>query len=390
MCFVQLNAQNTTDYIPTGLISNDINAPGRMAVDTDDNVYVTDAIQNNIVKYDIQGNYLTTITTDFNPISIAINKNDRLFAGDKETGNIYKVSQNGKKSLFYSGLTLPNSMVFGLDILYITDSEQKKVIGLDVSGNVVTDFTHNTFTFPTGIAFDKQNNHLIVSEHGGVGEDVQTCGGGSLSWGTTGPLTTIYIFDLAGGLINNFGCFGTNDGLFQRIQGITVGACGNIYAADPYLGRVNVFDPTGNYITKFGTQGDNLGNFNLPVDIVFTSDNRAFVSSMNKGAIDVFAITQTLPTATITSTDQTVCSLSDALIEVQLSGTAPWTFNYTIDGQIQTEITTSSNPYTISTPVTGLYEVSDLTDDTGTLGTCLTGAAYIRESIPPHSHYFNN
>ena len=385
MCFGQLNAQNTTaDYIPTELISNDINAPGRMAVDTDDNVYVTDAFQKNIVKYDKQGNYLTNITTDFNPISIAINKNDGLFVGDKGTGNIYKVAQNGNKTLFYAGPTLPNSMVFGLDILYITDSEQKKVIGLDVSGNVVTDFTYDTFTFPTAIAFDKQNNHLIVSEHGGIGEDVQTCGGGSMSWGTTGPLTTIYIFDLNGGLINNFGCFGTDDSEFQRIQGITIGACGNIYAVDPFLGRVNVFDDNGNYITKFGTHGDGVGEFNLPMDIIFTSDNRAFVSSMNKGAIDVFSITQTLPSAIITSADQTVCSLSDALVEVQLTGAAPWTFTYTVDGLNPIDVVnTNDNPYSITPLTAGLYEVTALTDGTGTLATCLTGAAYIKESTPP-------
>ena len=68
-----------------------------------------------------------------------------------------------------------------------------------------------------------------------------------MSWGTTGPITTIYIFDIEGNLINNFGCFGTKNGLFHRIQGITVGACGNIYAVDPYLGRVSVFDDNGNY-----------------------------------------------------------------------------------------------------------------------------------------------
>jgi PKD repeat protein len=391
MCSVLLNAQNTSDFIPTGLIDNSINAPGRMAVDTDDNVYATDAIQNTIVKYDKQGNYLATIPTDFYPISIAISNNNRLFVGDKLSGNIYEVAQAGEKKLFYAGCTLPNSMVFGLNVLYIIDSKQKKVIGLDVSGDVVTDFTYDTFTFPTGIAFDKQNNHIIVAEHGGVGEDVQSCGGGgSMSWGTTGPLTTIYIFDLDGGLINNFGCFGTGNGLFHRIQGITVGACGNIYAADPYLGRISVFDSNGNYITKFGTQGDNPGEFNLPVDIAFTSDNRAFVSSMNKGAIDVFEITQTLPTATITSPDQTVCSLSDAVIEVELTGTAPWTFNYTINGEIQTEITTSENPYTISATSTGLYEVSDLIDGTGTMGTCLTGGTYITESIPPTATILTN
>ena len=73
------------------------------------------------------------------------------------------LQSNGSKTLFHSGLTLPSSMVFGFDILYITDSEQKKVIGLDVSGNVVADFTFDTFVFPTGIAFDPINKYILVS-----------------------------------------------------------------------------------------------------------------------------------------------------------------------------------------------------------------------------------
>jgi PKD repeat protein/sugar lactone lactonase YvrE len=383
-CVTNLSAQYaTSDYSPTNLISDGLNAPGRMAVDTDDNVYVTDAIQNNIIKYNAQGNYIGTITTDFNPISIAINKKGQLFVGDKATGDIYKVAQNGNKSLFYAGVTLPNSMVFGLDILYITDSEQKKVIGLDVSGAVVTDFTYDTFTFPTGIAFDKQNNHIIVSEHGGVGEDVQTCGGGSLSWGTTGPLTTIYIFDIDGNYISEFGCFGTKDGFFQRIQGITVGTCGNIYAADPYLGRVSVFDQDGNYITKFGIQGNGSGEFNIPTDIVFSKDNRAFVSSMNKGAIDVHSITFSLPTATITSADQTVCALEDASIEVQFTGTAPWTFTYTVDDLNPVEIIANETPFSFPVSVEGLYKITALTDGAATSGTCFTGAVNILVSDAP-------
>ena len=76
-----VKAQYTTgDFSPDTLINEGLSSPGRMAVDTDDNVYVTDAVQKNIVKYSSQGNYIGTITTDFNPISIAINKNNQLFA----------------------------------------------------------------------------------------------------------------------------------------------------------------------------------------------------------------------------------------------------------------------------------------------------------------------
>ena len=84
-----LSAQYTTgDFNPTSVVSDGLKAPGRMAVDSNDNIYAADVIQKSIVKYDSQGNYLATITTDFSPTSIAINDNDLLFVVDKGTGNV--------------------------------------------------------------------------------------------------------------------------------------------------------------------------------------------------------------------------------------------------------------------------------------------------------------
>lgn len=61
-----LSAQyTTTDFVATNLISDGLNAPGRMAIDADDNVYVTGAVQ----------------------------KNNQLFAGDIGTLNSYKAAQ---------------------------------------------------------------------------------------------------------------------------------------------------------------------------------------------------------------------------------------------------------------------------------------------------------
>ncbi len=383
---IPINAQyNTSDFVPTSILSSELYAPGRMAIDTTDNVYVVDAVQRNIVKYDAQGNFINTIDTNLNPLSIAVNNKNHLFVGDKNTGDIYTVKANGTKILFYSGLSFPASMEFGLNnILYVVDSEQKKVIGLDVSGDVVQDFTFSTFTFPTGIAFDHQNNRILVSEHGGIGPDVQECGGGcSICWGEDGPVTTIYIFDINGNYISEFGCFGTDEGLFQRIQGITVGACGNIYATDPYLGRVSVFDSDGNYITKFGSQGNGPGEFNIPTDIVFSTDNRAFVSSMNKGAIDVLSVTFSLPTATITSTDKAICAGTTTDITVDFTGVAPWNFTYTQDDSNPIQLIANETPFSFPVDVEGLYIIDALTDANGDMGTCFTGSTQITVSTEP-------
>ena len=49
-CVTHLSAQNTTsDFSPTHELSEGLKAPGRMAIDSDDNIFVIDAIQNNIV-----------------------------------------------------------------------------------------------------------------------------------------------------------------------------------------------------------------------------------------------------------------------------------------------------------------------------------------------------
>jgi PKD repeat protein len=384
-CVISLYSQNnTSDYIPTQLISYGLDAPGRMAIDSDDNIYVIDAIQKSIIKYNIQGDFISSIDSNLIPLSIAINKNDQIFVADKYSGDIYALHANGSHTLFYSGLSFPASMVFGSnDILYIVDSKQKKVIGLDVSGNVIKDFTYSSFTYPTGIAYDAQNNHIIVSEHGGIGEDVQYCYSGSWSVSSWGPVTSIYIFDLESNLINQFGCFGTKNGEFQRIQGIKVGTCGNIYATDPYLGRVSVFDANGNYITKFGTQGNGPGEFNIPTDIVFSKDNRAFISSMNKGAIDIFSITDTLPTASITSEDQTICANAAGTIEINFTGNGPWSFNYTLDKLNPVSVTANESPFNFEVTEAGIYEVTAVTDSNNVEGTCFTGSTSINVIDPP-------
>ena len=67
-------------------------------IHNNDDFYVTDAIQKNIVKYDSQGNYLGTIGTELIPLSVAINNRDQLYVGDQATGTIYTIDANGSKT----------------------------------------------------------------------------------------------------------------------------------------------------------------------------------------------------------------------------------------------------------------------------------------------------
>ena len=48
-------------------------------------------------------------------------------------------------------------------------------------------------------------------------------------------------------------------------------------------------------------------------------------------------------------------------VVVNLTGTAPWTLNYMINGQVQAPVTTTSNPYTLG-QVPGTYQITSLLD----------------------------
>lgn len=274
------NAQST---IHVSSLTQSLKAPIRLAIDNSDKIYVTDAMRKNIAMYDISGNFLGTITPGGYPISIAINDANEIFIGDGENGNISKLDANGVAHIFYAGTLFPSSMTFSPDgLLYVVDSKQNQVIVLDQTGSIVQTIGAGTLIYPTGIAYDNKNNRILVSEHGGVGTGFN-------------PIVKIWIFDLQGNLINNFGSHGSGDGQFYRIQGITVGRCGIIFVPDPFQGNVSIFNENGDFITKFGEYGESSGQLNLPLDILTDSQDRILITSMNNGSIEVFDVSNMLP-----------------------------------------------------------------------------------------------
>ncbi len=71
-----------------------------------------------------------------------------------------------------------------------------------------------------------------------------------------------------------------------------------------------------------------------------------------------------LPTAVV-SNSGIVCVEDTHPVTVTLTGTAPWTVVYAINGADQPPVTTSSSPYIINATVPGNYTVTSVTDDNG-------------------------
>ncbi len=346
-------------------ITDSLATPVRMAIDNMDNIYVTDAYDKLIRKYNSAGSFTGSIMTGGSPISIAINDANTLFFGDGVTGKIFRVNSNGTTAEIYSGAAFPSSMVFGSNgNLYISDSKLKRITVINISGNLIRTIGEGVLTYPTGITFDKKNNRILVAEHGGIGD------------GFT-PVVKIRIYDLAGNLITSFGSNGNGDGKFYRIQGLAVGRCGEIYVPEPYQGNVSVFNENTIFATRFAHYGDSISQLRVPLDIAINSADKIFITAENNGKIEIFNINYLLPTSAINCGNKTICAGTTTQIPVHFTGRAPWTFTYTIDGTNPVTISsTSDNPYLITASAPGNYQVTALSDSS-LAGTCFSGNSVI-------------
>lgn len=364
-CLSTTFAQNNAgDYIHQSSITQNLKAPVRFAIDASDNIYVTDDFHKSVLKYDATGNFIDSINVGVSPLSIAINGSGQLFVGDGVTGKIYKVEWNGTSVEFYNGSYFPSSMIFSPDgLLYVADGKLKRVMVLDVSGNLVQTIGLGTLIFPSEVVYDQRNSRILVSEHGGVGS------------GFTPPCK-IWIFNLAGVLQGSFASPGNGNGQFYRIQGMTVGKCGNLYVCDPFQGNISVFNKNNVFLTRFSQFGVQPDQLNIPIDILFDSQERLIVASMNNGALELYNVNDTLPTSNIVNSDTTICSGQSANITINFTGDSPWTFTYTVDGLNPVTITTPDTTYILSVNTGGLYEITALTDLNKT-GTCFSGSAKI-------------
>jgi PKD repeat protein len=344
-------------------ITNYIHTPLRLAISSKDIIYVVDAKEKCVLSFDTTGMLLNKIESVFAPISIAINNENIIYIGDAKTGTIHKIDDKGFSSVFYNGVIFPSSMTFDADnLLYIVDSELKHVTVLDKSGQIVRTIGEGIFVYPTGIAYNPISNRIYVAEHGGLGTGFK-------------PLVKIWVFDLLGNLINSFASHGNKDGQFYRIQGMAVDRCGKLYAIDPFQASISVFENE-QFLTKFGEYGKNSSQLNVPMDIAFDSKGRAWISSMNNGALEIYSIYETAPTSRITCDKNNICIGDTAQIQIYFTGTPPWSFTYTVDALNPKEITTSDNPYILPAFEEGLYEIASLSD-ANSIAHCLSGSVKI-------------
>lgn len=258
-----------------------LRAPARLAVDSGDNVYVTDPTRGSIVIMDVQGRVIEVHSEMGAPLALAVDDFGNTYVSDDATGrvDIYDEQWNLSGTLGVG----TNEFLGATDIAIDPDPGFGEVFVADGKANLIKVYD------PDG---------LPIRSFGGSGSGPGEFDFPSTVW--VSPYGEVFVgdqnndrvqvFDRQGAFLRCFGAQGGGDRNFGRIQGLRGDAIGRIYVADAFQSHVKVFDGAGAELAVIGSIGDHPGQFRTPFGLVIDGHNRLFVSSVNSGRIEVFGL----------------------------------------------------------------------------------------------------
>jgi DNA-binding beta-propeller fold protein YncE len=215
--------------------------PKYLSIDQENNVYVVDAGNSRIQKFDSNGKFITkwgkngSNECELNGVQeaegIAIDQENNVYVVDAGNSRIQKFDSNGKFITMLGNkdnniqFNLPiNIVIDQKDNVYVSDLEnldgkRHRIQKFDSNGNFITQWMEEASYF--GLAIDQADNLYITnySKH------------------------YIKKTDSSGNFITQWGSEGTGDGQFKRPTGITVDQYGNVYVIDGGNYRIQKFAP---------------------------------------------------------------------------------------------------------------------------------------------------
>ena len=213
------------------------------------------------------------------PQCVALDAQDNIYVTDSESGKIFVFDANGKYRRALGSLKggegyfkRPTGIAVdsAAQRIYVTDTLRDKIYVLDMQGQVMqTIGKHGNgsgeFYYPTELHLDG-NNLLVVAA---MNFRVQ--------W-----------FDRNGNAEGAMGQIGDSVGQMFRPKGVAVDSEDHLYIVDGLLGVVQVFDREGHLLYFFGKRGAGLGEFQLPSGLFIDHDDRVFVVDSFNRRVQVF------------------------------------------------------------------------------------------------------
>ncbi len=209
-------------------------SPVGVALDGENNLYVTDAQLAAIFKFSPDGTFLSRLDGKghlLRPAGIAVKSNGDKLVADALANKVF---------------------IFGKDDIF------KGELG-------GSDFTES-FNRPTYLAVDRLDN-VYVSD--------------TMNF-------TVRVFDSQGRYIRSQGQIGDVPGSFARPKGVALDSDQNLYVIDSIFGNFQIFDQTGHLLLYVGQEGTLPGEFMLPSGIFIDRNDRIYISDTFNNRIQIY------------------------------------------------------------------------------------------------------
>jgi len=250
-------------------------APRGIAIDAEGNIWVVDAGNNRVQKFNGSGEFMLKFGSEGKgngqfifPTDIAIDAEGNIWVTDTGNNRIQKFNAKGEYlSQFGSEGKGNGQFIFPTGIaidaegnIWVADTTNYRVQKFNFWGGYLTKFGskgagEGQFNSPHGIAIDSEGNAWVSDC---VNDDLQK-------------------FNSEGEYLTKFGSSGVGDGQFTCPFGIATDAEDHVWVADKYNYRVQELDSSGEYLTQFGLYGKKAGQFMAPVGIAVSATHDVWV-----------------------------------------------------------------------------------------------------------------
>ena len=213
------------------------------------------------------------------PQCVALDAQDNIYVTDSESGKIFVFDADGKYRRALGSLKggegyfkRPTGIAVdsAAQRIYVSDTLRDKIYVLDMQGQVLQTIgkhgqDQGQFYYPTELHLD-HDNLLVVDA---MNFRVQWFGRNGDAEGTMGQI-------------------GDSVGHMFRPKGVAIDSEDHVYVVDGLSGMVQVFDRQGRLLYYFGKRGTALGEFQLPAGLFIDRNDRVFVVDSFNRRVQVF------------------------------------------------------------------------------------------------------